>query len=497
MRVKDIGTDYARAEEWENALFCLQTVISRYEAGANSHDDAMAASAAWNNLGYVYLYGRADYSQAFQALLHSQEIAQEIGDAETLPYVDLNLGNIYSLYGDQRNMLKYYRSAFDGAHQLELYDVAVSAISNLLIQSMENNTPKQIEDEIRKFEKMKVPASTPGVRYAQFLAQACRSMASGNLKKTLELLNQANALDIGDMLTPERFMGQATLLRSSILKRQGKLREAVTELRSVAPSSLPDDIRVDFLETESDLLAQMGKPDSAVVTRTMALRINDSLFRTQGYGVIRDLRGDWEARRAAEQLQQADERRARAWLWVWLAAAVSVVIGILAGMVVAKNRHLQQSNQALYQRINEANNQYELMRQQLEARAKAEQKEDADSTEDVDSDLLARVTATLADPSAITSPDFTVDRLAKMIGSNSSYVSRVVNAGTGKNFATLLGEARIRLACSRLKDPGYAQFTIEGIATDLGFRSRTNFIAVFKRATGLTPTEYKKLAQTD
>ena len=40
----------------------------------------------------------------------------------------------------------------------------------------------------------------------------------------------------------------------------------------------------------------------------------------------------------------------------------------------------------------------------------------------------------------------------------------------------------------------YGNMTIEGIATSVGFKSRTAFINAFKREVGLTPSEYLRMA---
>jgi AraC-like DNA-binding protein len=61
----------------------------------------------------------------------------------------------------------------------------------------------------------------------------------------------------------------------------------------------------------------------------------------------------------------------------------------------------------------------------------------------------------------------------------------------------LLNEYRIKEACRRLNDTEhYGNITINGIASSVGFKTRTNFIAYFKRFTGLTPSEYLKIANS-
>lgn len=76
------------------------------------------------------------------------------------------------------------------------------------------------------------------------------------------------------------------------------------------------------------------------------------------------------------------------------------------------------------------------------------------------------------------------------------YVSQVINETFECNFNTLLGRYRIREACRRFNDPQrYGSYTIESIARDLGFKSRSNFATTFKKHTGLNPSEYLRLAK--
>ena len=110
--------------------------------------------------------------------------------------------------------------------------------------------------------------------------------------------------------------------------------------------------------------------------------------------------------------------------------------------------------------------------------------------------LLEKISVVMDDVGEISKNEFSVDRLSKLVGSNSHYVSQVINETYGKNFSSVLGEARVRQACKRLGDTAaYGNLTIEAIAGELGFKSRSNFVTVFKKVTGLTPSEYKKISK--
>ena len=75
---------------------------------------------------------------------------------------------------------------------------------------------------------------------------------------------------------------------------------------------------------------------------------------------------------------------------------------------------------------------------------------------------------------------------------------QVIHEKWGENFNSFLNSYRIKEACRRLGDVDhYGQLTIEAIATGVGFRSRTSFVTSFKRITGLTPSEYQRLAREE
>lgn len=92
----------------------------------------------------------------------------------------------------------------------------------------------------------------------------------------------------------------------------------------------------------------------------------------------------------------------------------------------------------------------------------------------------------------IYSQDFSLEKLAQRLGVHTRTVSRVINDVFGVNFSTLLSQYRVKKACRMLSSNDYSNVTIQAIANDVGFKSRTNFASVFKKQTGLSPNEYQK-----
>lgn len=85
--------------------------------------------------------------------------------------------------------------------------------------------------------------------------------------------------------------------------------------------------------------------------------------------------------------------------------------------------------------------------------------------------------------------DLSLDLLADGLGLTPSYVSRYMKEKTGSNFSDFLNEVRIRTAKELLAG---SQLQIRDIATRVGYINVTSFIRMFKKVTGMTPSEYRR-----
>jgi len=113
-------------------------------------------------------------------------------------------------------------------------------------------------------------------------------------------------------------------------------------------------------------------------------------------------------------------------------------------------------------------------------------------TDGVQDELIAQIYAVMEDASVICDTEFTLDKLADLVDSNRVRVSQVINNGLKKNFRTFINEYRVREAQRLFSEPDSTKYTIEFVALNVGFKSRTSFIAAFKETTGVSPGFYLK-----
>lgn len=84
-------------------------------------------------------------------------------------------------------------------------------------------------------------------------------------------------------------------------------------------------------------------------------------------------------------------------------------------------------------------------------------------------------------------------KLAEILSVSTHHLSYVINTGFGKNFFQYVNEYRIEYAKKLLRDTD-SKFSILGIAYESGFNSKTAFNTTFKKLTGQTPSEFKKIS---
>lgn len=86
----------------------------------------------------------------------------------------------------------------------------------------------------------------------------------------------------------------------------------------------------------------------------------------------------------------------------------------------------------------------------------------------------------------------TLQKLADKIGLPHRDVSILINSNLNQHFFDFINQFRIDKAKEILQSSNGKKLTIQQIMYDVGFSSKSSFYTVFKKQTGLTPSEYRK-----
>jgi AraC-like DNA-binding protein len=107
-------------------------------------------------------------------------------------------------------------------------------------------------------------------------------------------------------------------------------------------------------------------------------------------------------------------------------------------------------------------------------------------------DLLNRLLLYMSEKKPYLDSELTLSNLAKDLNISRSQLSILINEGTGDNFYDFVNKYRVEEVKRLLTDPNVKNYNLLGIALEAGFKSKSTFNLIFKRFTGLTPTEYRK-----
>lgn len=491
MGVESMG----RSMRSDTAMVCFTIVSNRYYDDM-AQDEKYRCAAAMNNLACIYTYGRINYPQAYRYLTRGLSIARENGFGQLLATFHNNLGNIYSIYGKQlelesmlRKARQMYRESYRQATRTGDHYLRVSAFINIMDAGKADSL-----QFFRGIFDRRIPAATNSLAHARLLFRAAEAEQAGRYaearafyRRMLRAINQR-------WMREEYVAGAHMRMGDTYVaeQRYDSARQAYAEALRIAGESGNMEQTASATRKLERLARLTGDAAAASRLHQELLARRDSLMTAFGLSSIGDLSSRDELRQAEEKTQQlAAAQRVRQTVTHMLCLLLAIVVGFLL-IVARKNRKLRQSNRLLYDK-----NRALLSAENGQAARTGGRKYESSSLADEEKTrLLERVQDILRQSEWICRSDFSLPQLAKLVGSNKTYVSQVINEHYGQTFNTILGDCRVKEACRRIDDhEHYGQYTLESISESVGFKSRTTFTTSFKRLVGLTPSEYLRLSR--
>nr|WP_283106306.1 AraC family transcriptional regulator [Shewanella submarina] len=104
--------------------------------------------------------------------------------------------------------------------------------------------------------------------------------------------------------------------------------------------------------------------------------------------------------------------------------------------------------------------------------------------------LIAEIREQMQSKQLYLDSGLTLAALASHIGASPHLVSEALNRHEGQNFHTFINGYRVDKVCASLKL--HPEDNILNLALDAGFSSKSAFNAIFKKMTGVTPSQYRR-----
>ena len=111
---------------------------------------------------------------------------------------------------------------------------------------------------------------------------------------------------------------------------------------------------------------------------------------------------------------------------------------------------------------------------------------------DAITNLIENLTALMREDKPYLDPELTLGKLAKSIGITDKKLSTLFNSYLETTFYDYVNSFRIKDVKKSLQDVDNMKYTLLSLAMDSGFNSKASFNRVFKKETGLSPSQYRK-----
>ena len=102
----------------------------------------------------------------------------------------------------------------------------------------------------------------------------------------------------------------------------------------------------------------------------------------------------------------------------------------------------------------------------------------------------AQLVQLMASEKPFLDPDLKYSDLAMKMGISTRYLTEILNREIGQSFHDFVNNFRVKEVQARMLDQENSDYTLLAIAMDAGFSSKSSFNRIFKKHTGLTPSQF-------
>ena len=520
-----LGHEYSRVRNMPDSALLVYTLLTHRNTPDISTDKKKEMIDAFNGLWYTYFFFYFDFKSGNQALMTALDLCDETGMSKGRTY--FGLGCMYQgmseVAGNNtlcKESQEYYRKAFQEVINNGDGKLLVSLMANLITVShmLGDTSLARKEMAIMKSSAKKLGIDDNWIyRYTCQLYDGFKALETNECEKAEKIFASQSDL-IDDEITKDnfRYLLFSLLNQSSANECLGNYEKSMECLDKALQLSIiydGKDYRLQTYEAFANHYINAGNKEKWIESRNKYLELKDSLLNYQQYASVKEMSMYDHMREIDREMEALKHREDIHNNIIRISGVIFLGIIILLVAIFIRNRYLKRINHTLYAKNMELLRAEEERRMLIkeEAEANSTATSEADAAEPADNvryknsildetqsdEILKKILLVMEESDEIYQQGFKIDTLAKLTGVNYKHLSQVINEKRGCNFNVFLNEYRVKRACRLINTTGNASlFTIEGLANQVGFRSRNAFATAFKKFTGLNPSAYLKIAKS-
>ena len=458
-------------------------------------------------------FNEGRYAESLDLYTKGLELADQAGDITNYTAALGSIGNLYCLIKNYDRGAYYYFKGYMAAIEQKDERLQSMFLINMVMSYSYAGKDKECLECCEKLQKLPTWDSELNLYYRSVI-EGCAATAKSDYGKAIEYNREALSIALTQNLGLSYEMAQHEALGLTY-EKMGRLDSALVHFDYIMQNTQGNEyteLITSIYKDLADVYLQLGDTTLSRQYNERNALLRDSLFYGPEMDAAMNRLFAYEKRANDNQVMSLHKTIDMQKVMLFIFLGLLLVLAVLTYIIFGKNRSLNTAYQVLVEKNKEQLLQEKHNRQLHEAASNEKEEDLVDKEEKNLADkegeeevklvmnreqadkLLQDIESVMLETRYISSPDFNLATLAKLVESNTKYVSWVINDTYNKNFKTYLNEYRVREASRRLSDPEYNNYTISAIAEMVGFNSPTTFIQAFKKVVGMTPSVYQRLA---
>ncbi len=518
------GDRYAASGHADSALVCYMIVCNRSSCDMSSSEKRDCA-VAHLRAGKVY-YSKGSYSDALSFYVKGLKTYESCKEKRKIGQFYNNIGIVYCIFTDYEKGLDYYRKGYSLCRKYGDKETERKLLINMTGVCTFIGDTREAYRYYRLYEQMARPSGAVDLFMSRFNLGLIIS-SEGKHLKALYVFRSLADFSVRKKMSPRYLCAAYQQIYKSYMSLN-RVDSAFAYLRLCKFTAEKNNIVHEYVEVYkdyADLYEKAGDMALANILRARYLKYKDSIFNQREFDVVKNVQFRYEMEKINGEIAALHDRekdsRGTIRLQRILMLFGGVVLFVTAAFLVvvyrqkrcidrsysdlfAVNRNFIASHERMKNVMRELRDRLvkaedgngELRKHQGNDGGEAAKYRSSNLDEDRKAVLVEAIVNVMENTTEFCSPDFSLDKMAALVGSNTKYVSQAINDTFHKNFSNYVNEYRVHLACLRLADhKAYGNFTIKGIAESVGFKSYTVFVTVIRMGTGIMPILYQEKAK--